>query len=118
MSMIEHPIDFVFDATTLTAISSISENGYITDVLIVVPNYTNTINTTIDIKTKEGYTLWTSGLKAQNATYRIPDPFTDTDKEDIPCRDNYTVTCTLSGAAGGSADKTVKVRLFIKANKR
>jgi hypothetical protein len=111
--MTEYPVSYVFDATTLAISKTLHINGYITDINLVIPNYTNTINTSVSIQRANGYEIWNSGAKSQNATYEVPTPMTDADKVDIPVDYDYLMVVTLAGVAGGTANKTVKVTLFV-----
>ncbi len=105
----------VFDDTTLTLTQKIEENGEITQIILVVPNYHNTINTTLTIYDPDGYVLYTTGVKAQNATY-IQATALSGELENIPVVFGCYATVLLAGAAGTDGG-TVKAILYIKRNK-
>lgn len=88
--------DVLAFAATGTSLNKIlQENGEIKLMIIDVPNFTNTINTTITIKDTDDNVLWSSGNLAKNTTYKRTNLA-------IPLDYEYTVNVDLSGAAGGS----------------
>lgn len=104
---------FVFDAATTVLTQEVQENGFCSVIIADVPNFTNAINATLTVKDRRGYTLFTSVALARNVVTNIGDTITAADFGDIPIDNRYTLTVTLSGAAGG-AGGTVKVMLYIR----
>jgi hypothetical protein len=107
---------FKFSSSATSATNVISENGEITQVVLVVPNYTNTINTTLTIYDPDGYALYTTGTKTQNATYVLATALAS-ELEDIPVVFGSYATVTLSGITGDSGTDTVTVIYYIKRNR-
>ena len=84
-------------ATGTTFDTTVSKyEGVITRYILELPNYTNTVTTTLSILDPNGVTIYSGAAHAQNANYSIP-----VDVE-LDSSQDYTVRLTLSGAAGGS----------------
>lgn len=61
--------------------------------VLELPNYANTVTTTLSIIDANSVTIWTGAAHAQNANYSVP--------IDVELCGTYTLRLTLSGAAGG-----------------
>ena len=109
------PYDFVFGATVTTKTIPIGCNGYITDIILVNPANTNSVTAALSIQDNEGYELWNSTAKAAGTTTHFPTDMA-ADVADIPSDIGFKMVVTLSGNAGITG-ATVKVRLYIKAQK-
>lgn len=98
---------FNFDAVTLSLLSRICNTGYITDLIVVLPNFTNVITGTLTIEDDEANTLWTDpgAPRAKNAAYVVSGIR-------VPVDDGFNFKMTLSGAAGGSGG-TAKAKVFL-----
>ncbi len=93
---------FVFDASTTELVQKVQENGWVNLLLVDVPNFTNAITATVTIKDPDGYSLWTKAAIAKNAVAKYgagPDAAV---YGSYPIGYDYTITVTLSGAAGGT----------------
>lgn len=103
-----------FGATGTTGTYKLTEcNGFIKNLIIVVPNYTNTITTTVQILDDDGVVLYDSGAKAQNASYPLGG-IGAAEVGAIPISYNYTVSVVISGVAGGTGG-TVQVRMYVES---
>lgn len=104
----------VFGATGTTGTYKITEcNGFIKNLIIKVPDYTNTITTTVQILDDDGEVLYDSGAKAQNTDYPLGG-IGAAELGAIPVSYNYTVSVVLSGVAGGTGG-TVQVKMYIES---
>lgn len=108
---------FAFGAagTTLPAYS-IQENGFVAMAIIVVPANTNSVGATISIKDTDGYEVYNSGLLAAGTTTKIPSALAVAEVAGIPLDFNYTIACTLSGAAGATGC-IAPVMLYVERDK-
>jgi hypothetical protein len=102
---------FVFAATGTTATATIHENGYLTDYILVAPNFTNSVTSTLSIAddSTSPVTIWTGDAKNENATSVV-------NSLSVPVDRGFTITCTISGVAGGTGG-TVTTHLFIQTAK-
>ena len=103
-----------FGATDTTGTYKITEcNGFIHNMIIKVPNFTNAVTATIQILDDDGDELYNSGAKAKNATYPLGG-IAAAELGDVPLSYNYTCVVTLSGAPGGSGGTTT-VKMYVKS---
>lgn len=88
---------FDWTSLTLTAVA--------TRYILELPNYTNTITTTLSIIDANTVTVYSGAAHAQNANYSVP--------IDVEMVGTYTVRLTVSGVAGaggGTAYVTLMLR--------
>lgn len=100
-------LSFGFSGSSTSNSQKITDRGYITDVAVATPNFTNAVTTTITVLDPDGKLLGTIiSAKARNSfeMVHLTNP--------IPVGTNYEIKTELSGAAGGSGG-TVGARLFI-----
>jgi hypothetical protein len=102
--MITSDYSFPFTATSLTATQTIQNNGYVTNLVFSVPNFTNGITGTLTVLDDLGSVIYDSTAKAKNASYVVA-------SLSIPVDYKFTAKVTLSGVAGGDGG-TATVRLF------
>lgn len=76
------------------------ENGIISLITLVVPNFTNNVTATLTIKDEDNVEIYNSGAKARNATYVLTGLV-------IPVDHGYKINVTVSGAAGGAGGSVV-----------
>ena len=100
---------FEFAATGTELTTLICENGYLTDYVLTVPNFTNNVTATLSILDDNDVTIWTGDAKARNATAVV-------NSLTVPVDRNFTLKCTLSGVAGGSGGDVV-AQTFIQTAK-
>lgn len=112
-SMVRTKLTFVFDATTTTLTRKIQENGHITHLVVVTPNMTNAVTSTLTIKDADSYTIYTSAALNETTTTVIGASIAAARTGSIPVDYNNDFTVTLSGAAGASGG-TVQVVCFIE----
>jgi len=84
---------------------TINENGHMTDVAVVMPNFTNAITGTLTIEDEAGVVLYTKATIAENAT-------TVVNSLSVPVDHGYVAKLTLSGAAGGTGGD-VSIKLWV-----
>lgn len=112
MTRIEAP--FVFTATTTTSTDYIiSENGCAVQVLVKVPNFTNSVTATVTVADFDDNVLWTKAAIVKNATASYGAGPDVAETGCIPVGNKYKVKCTISGAAGGTGG-TVQVFLYLE----
>lgn len=102
---------FAFTATSTTATQTVNENGFVKMLIVDCDNLTNAVTLTVDIKDGDGYVVYTKASIAENAITRV-DELTTPALGEVPIDYKYTITVTLSGAAGGSGGN-VDVMLYI-----
>jgi len=99
-----HKYTLSFGSSDTSKSKSVSFIGKIEQIHLRVPNWTNTVTGTLTIEDVDGYEIYNSGAKDQNANYNI-------DREQlVPA--NSKVIFTLSGAPGGSGGDVVVVFLL------
>ena len=101
-----------FTATSTTDTQTINENAFVNNIVITVPNFTNTVTTTVEIQDEEGSVLYTSGALNKNTTTTIGG-ITAAKAGEVPVASGYKCVVTLSGVAGGTGG-TVTTKLFCK----
>lgn len=103
-----------FTATSTVASKSSDDNGWIKKMLIDVPNFTNAVTATITITDPDGYTVFTSTAMAKGAVTAVGDLITAAEVGDVPIGFHpWMITCTLSGAPGGTGG-SVKLVSYLK----
>lgn len=112
-TMVRTKMSFVFDATTTALTQQIQENGYITHLVVVTPNMTNAVTSTLTIKDADSNTIYTSAALNETTTTVIGATIGAAETGSIPVDYNNVFTVTLSGAAGASGG-TVQVACFIE----
>jgi hypothetical protein len=95
----------VFDAVETVKTFKIQENGSMTDLAVVMPNFTNAITGTLTIEDEDGVVLYTKAAIARNAT-------TIVNTLSVPVDRNYIGRLTLSGA-GGAGGGTVSAKIWV-----
>lgn len=113
LSMVRTKLTFEFDATTTTLTQKIQENGYITHLMIVTPNMTNAVTSTLTIKDVDSNTVYTSSAINEATTSIVGATIAAAETGTIPVDYNNGFTITLSGAAGAGGG-TVQVVCFIE----
>jgi len=98
---------FPFAAAGTELSAKIDNEGFVSDIIFVVPNFTNVVTATLTIHDEDGNELYNSTAKAKNAIYVITGIR-------VPVTFGFSAKVTLSGVAGG-AGGTVSARLFIGA---
>lgn len=91
------PTDVAFTATSLTGTSAFTHTGYLTTLIVKVPNFTNAITVTAAVSDADGNEIASESAIAKNATKVI-----HMENEYCPCYGTTTITLTLSGVAGGA----------------
>lgn len=112
-SMVRTKLRFIFDATTTTLTRKIQENGFITKLIVVTPNMTNAVTSTLTITDVDGLTTYATAALAENLTTSIGATIAAAETGSIPVDYNDTFTVVLSGAAGAGGG-TVDVVCFIE----
>jgi len=81
---------------------------------LVIPNFTNAVTLTIDIKTPSGTVVFTKGSLAKNTQHPLPQ---DGQVRSILLEKYSTVVLTLSGAPGTGGD-TVLFKAYVERENR
>lgn len=103
-----------FGATGTTGTYKLTEcNGFIKNLIIKVPDFTNVVTATVQILDDDGDILYDSGAKAKNAIYSLGN-IAAAELGEIPVSYNYTVSVVISGVAGGTGG-TVTVKAYIES---
>lgn len=107
MRIVKHsPVTLSFGAAETTKTWAFSYfNGYMVSMIVVVPNWTNTVTCTLSIVNGESRAVYTSAALAQNASYYIYPSFP-------VAVETYTLTATLSGVPGGSGGNVIITAYF------
>ena len=112
---------FVFDGTTTSVTMPICNNGEVKAVAVGTPTFTNNVTsqvTIVDPLPQFGgtysVTLYTSAQVARTSAAALVagEDITAADKGAILVDKNYTMTVTLSGAAGGTGGNVLVVLYF------
>ena len=114
---------FTFAATGLTPPTNpkqpITENGFVRMLIIETPNFSNAVTTTIRIRDKRGYLLWSVDSIAANligdSAHRIDDASTPS-LPHIPLEMGYTMEAIINGVAG-TGGGAVNVMMYVSRNK-
>jgi len=99
-----------FGAADTTKTFSIYVNGHMSDVAVVMPNFTNAPTATLTIEDEAGVVLYTKAAIANNAT-------TIVNSLSVPVDTNYVGRLVLSGAPGGTGG-TVSAKLWVDTGTR
>ena len=89
---------------------SIYNNGHMTDVAVVMPNFDNPVTGTLTIEDEDGVVLYTKANIAENAT-------TIVNSLSVPVDTNYVGRLVLSGAAGGTGG-TVSAKIWVDTGRK
>ncbi len=100
----------VYDATTTVLTFKIPENGHMTDLAVVTPNFTNAPTGILTIEDESGIVLYAKTAIANNAT-------TIVNSLTVPVDRGYIARLTLSGAAGGTGG-TVNAKLWVDTGRK
>jgi hypothetical protein len=115
LKMVNKVFRFEYAATGTVVTHSSDVNGWINKMIVVMPAFaTNTPTAVITIVDPESITVYTSAALASGSTTILGDLIGSADFGDVPIGEHpWTVTCTLSGAAGGTGG-TVLVAMYLK----
>ncbi|MBU1307856.1 MAG: hypothetical protein KKF33_20320 [Alphaproteobacteria bacterium] len=98
---------------TLTPTGDIK--GMVRYATLKLPNYTNTVSTTLSVQDTDSQTVYTSSACTQNTTTVVVLPFSATSTTSpFPVMPYYTFTLTLGSAAGGATAYTVYLTMWIE----
>lgn len=112
--MINKVFSFVFAATGTVIDIPSDVNGWIAKMIVVTPDFTNAVTSTITITDPNGIVVYTSSALNENTTTALGDLIGTAKTGEIPIGDHpWKVTCTLSGVAGVGGG-TVKCAVYLK----
>lgn len=95
-------MSFVFGAgDTVKEYASIIE-GTVQQIHLRVPNNDNNVGATLTVEDEDGYEIYNSGSKAENANYNIPGGLRATGSSPLLITGNSTFKVTLAGAPGNA----------------
>lgn len=100
----------VYDASATVKTFVISENGHMTDLAVVTPNFTNAPTAILTVEDEDGVVLYTKTAIANNAT-------TIVNSLAVPVSRGYIARLTLSGAAGGTGG-TANAKLWVDTGRK
>lgn len=83
--------------------------------VLVIPAYTNTVNTTLSVQDQNSVTIYTASAVAKNTTTVIvlPNSLTSATSP-FPIMPGYTITLTTSGATGGTTPYTAYLSMWVE----
>ena len=112
--MINKIFKFVYGATgTVIEIPS-DINGWIAKMIVVTPDFTNAVTSTLTITDPDGIVVYTSAALAENLTTPLGDLIGTAKTGEIPIGEHpWKMTCTLSGVAGAGGG-IVKCAVYLK----
>lgn len=97
-------IAHVFGASDTVMSTAVNAKGVVNMIVVKIPNWTNTVSTTITIEDGSGNTYYSSGAQTQNQTVTLT--------FERPVYPYSIIKTTLSGAPGGSGGtETLSVHL-------
>ena len=98
MERIKQSFSFAASGTTLSRPVCVS--GIMTHYTLVCPNFTNAVTTTLSVEDSDGVTIWTGNANNESGTYLVSGL-------SVPVDYGFTLTATLSGAAGAGGGMVV-----------
>lgn len=106
-------LSFIFDEDDLSKDQSVTLEGLLKHLHLVVPDFTNSVTATVTLKDASGRVYYTSAAKAKGFSYNL-----DLEIEWLEqvLTGTLTMTVTLSGAAGGSGGTVVAVLRYFGAS--
>jgi len=93
-----------FGATDTQKSFTLQANGVTHLIVLEIPNWTNTVNTTLTIENEDGIEIYNSGAKAQNQSVKLA--------VQRPLHGVNTVKVSLDGQPGGTGG-TVHVTMYV-----
>ena len=117
MQQVRESITVAVTGTSHTATYTKNFRGMVKYAVLVIPDYTNTVNTTLSIVDANSNTIYTASAVAKNTTTVVvlPNSLTSTTSP-FPIYPGYTITLTTGGATGGTTAYTAYLTLWIDAN--
>lgn len=76
---------------------SVQMKGYITNIILTLPNFKNDVTGTLSIHDQEDNELWNSGPQKKGQVYFFQNLR-------LPVLNEFRIKCRLSGAPGADAD--------------
>jgi hypothetical protein len=90
-------------------------SGKVWYAVLTIPDYTNTVNSTLTVQNQESRTIFTAAAVAKNTTTTIVYPGSAASTTTpFPIMPNYQFTITTGGATGGTSAYTVYLDMWIE----